>query len=58
MTNEEIIEELFYKASSLGMFDDLHLKITNIRQKKNYKSYVDCVEEAFNVLIKEKQLQL
>ena len=58
MTNEKIIEELFCKSSELGMFDDLHLRISDIRQKTNNKSYIDCVEEAFNELIKEKQLQL
>jgi hypothetical protein len=58
MKDEKIIEELFYEASSLGMFNDMHLKVTEIRQKNNKKSYVDCVEEAFNQLIKEKQSQL
>jgi hypothetical protein len=56
MTNEEIIEEIFYKASSMGFFDDLHEKVSHIRNMDSKKTYVESVEQAFNELLKQKQL--
>jgi len=58
MTNEEIIEEIFYKASAMGLFNELHKMVTHIRTIDSKKTYVESVEQAFNELLKQKQLQL
>jgi len=58
MTNEEIIEEIFYKASTMGLFNELHEMVTQIRAIDSKKTYIESVEQAFNELLKQKQLQL
>ena len=58
MTNEEIIEEIFYKASTMGLFNELHEMVTQIRTIDSKKTYIESVERAFNELLKQKQLQL
>lgn len=58
MTNEEIIEELFCKASSLGLFEELHEMVDSIKRLDEKKTYVERLEIAFDELLKQKQLQL
>jgi hypothetical protein len=58
MTNEEIIEEIFYKASTMGLFNELHEMVSNNRTVDSKKTYVESVEQSFNELLKQKQLQL
>jgi ribosomal protein S1 len=47
MTNEEIIEELFYLSAKDGFFNEMHDKITDIRKKHVDLSYIECVELAY-----------
>lgn len=58
MTNEQLIEEIFFKASSLGLFEELHEMVDSVKQLDEKKTYVERLEIAFNELLKQKQLQL
>jgi hypothetical protein len=57
MTNEELIEELYYKAHVKGFFHELHEKVNELTQNNKYKCKHDLVRTAYNELKKIKLAQ-
>jgi len=58
MTNEELIEELYYKAYVKGFFNELHDKVDELRKTKQFKCNHEVVRVAYNELKKIKLSQL
>lgn len=58
MTNEELIEELYYKAYVKGFFNELHDKVDELRKTKQFKCNYEVVRVAYNELKKIKLSQL
>jgi hypothetical protein len=57
MTNEELIEELYYKAYIKGFFDELHDKVLELKQTKQIKCGHEIVRTAYEELKKIKLAQ-
>lgn len=47
MTNEDWIEELYHLAADMGMFNEMHKKIDEIRKKHPKLNQTEVVELAF-----------
>ena len=47
MTNEEWLEELYMLADQIGMHNDMHEKIDEIRKKHKNLSLLECAELAY-----------
>ena len=58
MTNEEIVEEIYHEAYSLGFIDELRQKIESMRHSiENHKlSHSDLVYKAYYMLKEEEKL--
>jgi len=50
MTNEELIEELYYKAHAKGFFHELHDKVLELQKTKNKKYGHELVRVAYDEL--------
>jgi hypothetical protein len=48
MTNEELIEELYYKAHKKGFFHELHEKVDQLKKVKHFKCNHELVRVAYN----------
>jgi membrane-bound inhibitor of C-type lysozyme len=57
MTNNELIEELYHKAHAKGFFHELHKKVKEIKQTKQFKCGHEVVRVAYNELKKIKLAQ-
>jgi hypothetical protein len=53
MANEEIVEEMYYWADSVGKFEELHNRVKELTKLNLCKNYVDCVETAFQQIKNE-----
>lgn len=47
MTNEEWVEELYHLANDIGLFNEMHPKIDELKKKHNNLSYTELVELAY-----------
>jgi hypothetical protein len=57
MTNEELIEELYHKAHKKGFFNELHEKVSELKQTKQIKCGYEIVRVAYDELKKIKLAQ-
>ena len=57
MTNEELIEELYHKAHKKGFFNELHEKVSELKQTKQIKCGHEVVRTAYEELKKIKLAQ-
>jgi len=48
MTNEELVEELYYKAYIKGFFNELHEKVEELNKKNQFKCKHELVRTAYN----------
>jgi len=55
MNNEKWVEELFYLSADEGFFNQMHDKITDIRNKHKKMSYVEAVELSYIELKRRKK---
>lgn len=56
MTNQEIVEEFFYKASDLCLFDEMHKMVKELMTDKPYMEFQQVVEIAFFELTKQYEI--
>ena len=54
MTNEELIEELYYKAHTKGFFNELHEKVNELKTKNTFKCRHKMVKTAYDEIKKLK----
>ncbi len=47
MTNEEWIEELYHSANDIGLFNEMHPKINELKKKHSDLTHVELVELAY-----------
>ncbi len=47
MTNEEWIEELYHSANNIGLFNEMHPKINELKKKHSDLTHVELVELAY-----------
>lgn len=55
MTNEQIIEEFYYWAASIGKLDELHDLVYEKLKNKSCRNYVECIEKSVQQIQKEIQ---
>ena len=54
MTNEELIEELYYKAHIKGFFNELHDRVKELKNINEIKCRHEMVRTAYNEIKKSK----
>jgi|APGre2960657423_1045063.scaffolds.fasta_scaffold111376_2 hypothetical protein len=57
MTNEEWIEELYHSANDIGLFNEMHPKINELKKKHSNLTHVELVELAY-IELKRKHNEL
>jgi hypothetical protein len=57
MTNEEWIEELYHSANDIGLFNEMHPKINELKKKHSDLTHVELVELAY-IELKRKHNEL
>lgn len=53
MTNEQLIEEFYYWAASVGKLNELHDLVYEKLKNKSCKEYIECLERSVIQLKKE-----